>query len=70
LHEVSRKAFDSSTAEYLKQEEELVKFFEEAGLTIYTPNVKAFQGFAQKKYQESPMSQSWPAGILDKINAL
>jgi TRAP-type transport system periplasmic protein len=70
LRDASRKAFDSSTSEYLKQEKELVEFFEEAGLDIYTPDVKAFQDFAQKKYQESPMSRSWPEGVLEQINAL
>ena len=70
MRDASRKAFDSSTAEYLKQEDELVKYFEDFGLTIYTPDVKAFQDFAQKKYQESPMSASWPEGIVDKINQL
>ena len=66
----ARKAFDSSNAEYLKQEAELVAFFEGEGLKVYTPDVKAFQDFAQKKYQESPLSASWPEGALDKINAL
>ena len=36
----------------------------------YAPDVKAFQEFAQNKYRESPSSKSWPAGALDKINAL
>lgn len=70
MRNAATKAFDVSNAEYLKQEAELVQFFKDAGLEIYTPDLKAFQDFAQKKYQESPMSQSWPAGVLDQINAL
>lgn len=64
------KAFDRSNAEYLAQEKELVAFFEQAGLEVYVPNVKAFQEYAQKKYRESPLSASWPEGALEKINAL
>ena len=66
----ARKAFASSTEEYLKQEQELVDFFKGEGLDIYKPDVKAFQDFAQEKYKSSPLSKSWPEGMLDKINAL
>jgi TRAP-type C4-dicarboxylate transport system substrate-binding protein len=70
MRDAAKKSFDWSKAEYLKQESELVQFFKDAGLKVYTPDVKAFQDFAQKKYQEAPMSKSWPEGMLDKINAL
>lgn len=64
------KAFEVSNAEYIKQEADLVQFFKDAGLKIYAPDMKAFQEYAQKKYQESSSSKSWPVGVLDKINAL
>jgi TRAP-type C4-dicarboxylate transport system substrate-binding protein len=64
------KAIDWSQAEHLKQEAELVAFFKEKGLQVYTPDVSAFRSFAQKKYLESDLAKSWPAGMLDKINAL
>jgi len=64
------KAFAWSTAEYLKQEQELVAFFKGAGLDVYTPDLVAFRNFAQKQYLQSPLSKSWPPGMLDKINAL
>jgi TRAP-type C4-dicarboxylate transport system substrate-binding protein len=64
------KAIDWSQAEHLKQEGELAASFKEKGLQIYTPDVAAFRGFAQKKYLESELAKSWPAGMLDKINAL
>jgi TRAP-type transport system periplasmic protein len=32
--------------------------------------VKAFREFAQKKYLTSELAKSWPAGMLDKINAM
>jgi tripartite ATP-independent transporter DctP family solute receptor len=64
------KAIDWSQAEHLKQEAELVAGFKAKGLEIYEPDVKAFRAFAQKKYLESELAKSWPAGMLDKINAL
>lgn len=66
----ARKAFAWSTAEYLKQEQELVAFFKSAGLDVYTPDVAAFREYAQRQYLQSPLSKSWPAGMLEKINAL
>ncbi|WP_088347125.1 MULTISPECIES: TRAP transporter substrate-binding protein DctP [Rhodomicrobium] len=64
------KAIDWSQAEHLKQEAELVAFFKSKGLEIYTPDVAAFRSFAQRKYLESDLAKSWPAGLVDKINAL
>jgi hypothetical protein len=37
---------------------------------VYTPDVKAFREHAQKAYLASDIAKSWPAGMLDKINAL
>lgn len=63
-------AFAWSTAEYLRQEEELVAFFRDAGLDVYEPDIAAFQAYAQEKYLNSPLSQTWPEGMLEAINAL
>jgi TRAP-type C4-dicarboxylate transport system substrate-binding protein len=70
LHDAAHKAFAWSTAEYLKQEQELAAFFKSTGLDVYAPDVAAFRAFAQKQYLQSPLSKSWPVGMLDKINAL
>jgi TRAP-type C4-dicarboxylate transport system substrate-binding protein len=70
LSAAAHKAFAWSTAEYLKQEQDLAAFFKSAGLDVYTPDVAAFRAFAQKQYLQSPLSKSWPSGMLDKINAL
>jgi TRAP-type C4-dicarboxylate transport system substrate-binding protein len=64
------KAMDWSTAEHLKQEAALVAFLKEKGLNIYTPDVAAFRAHAQKMYLASDLAKSWPAGLIDKINAL
>lgn len=55
---------------YLKQEAELIGFFEEQGLDIYEPDVAAFRAYAWEQYLKSPLSASWPEGMLERINAL
>jgi tripartite ATP-independent transporter DctP family solute receptor len=64
------KAIEWSTQEHLKQETQLATFFKEKGLNVYTPDLKAFREFAQKKYLASDLAKSWPAGMVDKINAM
>ena len=48
----------------------LVDLFKGKGLQIYTPDVDAFRKFAQEKYLASDLAKDWPAGMVDKINAL
>jgi TRAP-type C4-dicarboxylate transport system substrate-binding protein len=64
------KAIAWSTAEHLKREEELAASFKEMGLDVYVPDVDAFRAHAQKMYLDSDLAKSWPAGLVDKINAL
>ena len=52
----------------LKKEEELVAFLKEQGLDVYEPDLKAFREHVQSKYLKSDLAESWPEGILDKIN--
>ena len=59
-----------STAQHLKQEDELKASFEQQGLKIYTPDVDAFRAYAQKMYLDSDLAKDWPEGMLDRINAL
>jgi TRAP-type C4-dicarboxylate transport system substrate-binding protein len=63
-------AIDWSTKEHLAKEAELVDFFKKQGLEVYTPDLKAFRDFAQKKYLESDLAKGWTPGMIDKINAL
>jgi TRAP-type C4-dicarboxylate transport system substrate-binding protein len=70
MRAAAEKSFAWSTAEYLKQEQELVAFFKSEGLDVYAPDVQAFRAYAQRQYLQSPLSKSWPPGMLDKINAL
>lgn len=64
------KAIAWSTAEHLKREAELVAEFKRAGLEVYTPDLNAFRDHAQKVYLASEQAKDWPAGMLQKINAL
>ncbi len=64
------KAIAWSAAEHTKREAELADTFRKAGLDVYTPNINAFRDNAQKMYLASDDAKNWPAGIVDKINAL
>jgi TRAP-type C4-dicarboxylate transport system substrate-binding protein len=64
------KAIAESTRRHLAQEEEMIAFFRSQGLEVYAPNVDAFRAEAQRRYLASPQSQSWPPGILERINAV
>jgi TRAP-type C4-dicarboxylate transport system substrate-binding protein len=64
------KAIAWSAKEHLKAEAELANGFRKQGLDLYAPDVKAFRDHAQKMYLASDQAKTWPAGMLDKINAL
>lgn len=54
----------------LKEEGQLVDFFKQQGLQVNTPDVAAFRSAVQTAYQKSDYAKSWPAGLLDRINAI
>jgi TRAP-type C4-dicarboxylate transport system substrate-binding protein len=64
------KAIAFSTEKHLGREKELVELFKSKGLNIYAPDVEAFRKYAQEKYLASDLAKDWPAGMVDKINAL
>jgi tripartite ATP-independent transporter DctP family solute receptor len=64
------KAITWSAAEHTKREAELAAGFRQQGLEVYEPNKAAFREHAQKIYLASDEAKAWPAGMLDKINAL
>lgn len=70
LETETKKAVDWSTQKHLDEEARLVQFFKDKGLKVYTPDQKAFRDYAQKMYLESDWAKDWPAGLLDKINAM
>ena len=70
LQAAADKATAWSDQQYLDEEAELVEFFEGEGLKVYTPDVAAFQAYAQEQYLSSPLSKNWPEGMLEQINGL
>ncbi len=66
----AQKASAEITKTILDNEAQLVDFFKEKGLQVYTPDVDAFRNRAQKMYLESDFSKDWPKGLLERINAV
>jgi TRAP-type C4-dicarboxylate transport system substrate-binding protein len=64
------KALAWSAAEHVKREAELAEGFRKQGLDVYTPDINAFRTHAQKVYLASDEAKNWPAGLIDKINAM
>lgn len=53
----------------IKEEAQIVDFFKKEGLTVTTPDVDAFRKTVQAAYGSSDIAKTWPAGLLDRINA-
>ncbi len=64
------EAIAFSADKHLAREKELVEFFKEKGLKLYEPDIAAFRSHAQEMYLASDLAKDWPAGMVDKINAL
>lgn len=59
-----------SAEQHQAREAELADFFRAQGVEVYEPDIAAFRTYAQERYLASPLSADWPAGMLDRINAL
>ncbi len=59
-----------TTEQIVANEAELVEFFKNEGLKVYTPDVDAFRERVQAMYLESEFSKDWPEGMLERINAI
>jgi len=70
LQKAADDAAEFGRQNQLKKEDELVAFLKEKGLDIYEPDLPAFRDHVQKMFLESEFAAAWPAGMLDKINAL
>lgn len=70
LQAAATAAIDFSQAKHIAREADLRKKFEDGGLKIYEPDVAAFREHVQKQYLDSDLAKDWPAGVIDKINAL
>jgi TRAP-type C4-dicarboxylate transport system substrate-binding protein len=63
-------AAESGRQGQIQKEADLVSFLEEQGLAVYEPDLTAFRDQVQSMYLASEFAESWPEGVLDKINAL
>ncbi|ADZ90688.1 MULTISPECIES: sialic acid TRAP transporter substrate-binding protein SiaP [Marinomonas] len=70
IQKAADNAAESARQKQLSLEENLVQFFRDKGLKVYTPNVEAFRTHVQEEYLKSDLSKTWPTGMLEKINAL
>lgn len=70
MTEAAVAACDWNNAERIANEDRLVSFFEEEGLTVTTPDVDAFRTHVQNFYLTSDRAASWPEGWVDRINEL
>lgn len=70
LQKAADDAAESGRQKQLKLEAELEQFFKEKGLKVYAPDVDAFRKKVQADYLASKFAKDWPAGLVDKINAV
>src|SRR5258706_8984009 len=61
------KAFNDDGV--VRTEADAKGFFESKGNKVTAPNVASFRDQVQKKVLESQVAASWPAGMMDRINA-
>ena len=69
-----QRAADAAAAygrlKQLDKENNLADFIRSQGVEIYTPDLEAFRTHVQAQYVGSEAAESWPEGVLEKINAL
>ena len=53
----------------IKEEAQILDFFKKQGLKINKPDQEAFRKAVQTTYDQSEMAQSWPKGLIERINA-
>ena len=70
IQKAADEACESARQAQLKLEADLEAFMKEKGLKVYTPDVAAFRTHVQKEYLASKFAKDWPAGMVDKINAI
>lgn len=68
--DAARASCDWNNENRIAEEDRLVAFFEEQGLTVTTPDVDAFRAHVQDAYFSSDRSADWPEGWVEQINAL
>ena len=70
MTQAAQAACDWNNERRYAEEDRLVAFFEEQGLTVTTPDVDAFRTHVQEVYMTSDRAADWPEGWVEQINAL
>lgn len=70
MTEAAIASCDWNNEKRIEEEERLVAFLEEEGLTVTTPDVEAFRSHVQQAYLGSDRAADWPEGWIEQINAL
>ncbi|MFY8115513.1 MAG: sialic acid TRAP transporter substrate-binding protein SiaP [Rhabdaerophilum sp.] len=70
VQKAADEAAESARKKQLALEVELEGFFKEKGLKVYTPDVESFRKKVQADYLASKFAKDWPAGMIEKINAV
>lgn len=70
LQKASDDAAERGRQRQLALEVELEAFLKEKGLKVYTPDLEAFRKKVQADYLASKFAKDWPAGLVEKINAV
>lgn len=61
------KVEEETTQMALREERELVDFFKQQGLDVYTPDVAAFRSHVLDQYAKSKYAAAWSPGMMDRI---
>jgi len=70
VQKAADEACEAARQAQLKLESELETFMKEKGLKVYAPDLDAFRSTVQKEYLASKFAKDWPAGMVEKINAI
>jgi tripartite ATP-independent transporter DctP family solute receptor len=70
VQKAAEDASEQARQRQLKLESELEDFFRAQGLKVYTPDVDAFRKKVQADYLASKFAQTWPPGMVERINAV
>lgn len=68
--EAAQAACEWNNERRYAEEDRLVAFFEEQGLTVTEPDVEAFRTHVQDVYMNSDRAADWPEGWVEQINAM
>lgn len=70
LRQAAVDAAEFGRQRQLALEDELVAFLRGEGLEVYEPDLTAFRETVQAAYLDSDFSDTWPDGVLERINEL